>query len=94
MTASTRREPLTALDQLTEDLVPKANQVARRLDRVMLNVTGKLDLATVCGWCLEANGWCTATGGPHPCEYGHEAAEAFVELHAAPEIGTAFGGAR
>lgn len=90
----TPRPELAELDQLTEDLVPKATQVARRLGRVLKVDRRELDLAQLCGWCLERNGWCTATGGPHPCEGAHEAAEAFAELHAAPMIGRPFGGAR
>lgn len=48
--------------------------------------SSKLDMATVCCWCMEANGWCAATGGPHLCEYAHEAADANVELAAAPTV--------
>lgn len=44
----------------------------------------------LCPWCLETDGFCTATGGPNPCEGEGERIEAFAELEAAPEINIPF----
>jgi hypothetical protein len=79
-----RRERLSELDALTDQLPAAVNAVARKLDRVLrtaVAVDGGLtiDGHSVCAWCLE-------DAGTHRCGGHVEQAAALVDWDDADEI--------
>jgi len=81
------------LGRLTHDQAEQARAVAPD-GLVLAAATPGADRQVACAWCLEAAGWCDATGGPHLCEGHDEHVLAVADAITAPEIRIRSGGAR
>lgn len=78
--------------RLTHDQARQARVAAARdlNNLVLIAPTPGADRVPACPWCLEAAGYCDATGGPNLCEGHDEHAFAVTDAVAAPEVRTPF----
>jgi hypothetical protein len=85
---------MSSLDQIAKDeLLGRLSHAQAEQARaaatdglVLVALTPGADRQVACVWCLEAAGWCDATGGPNLCE-GHDAhVLAVADAITAPEI--------
>jgi len=81
---STREQ--IAVDELLGRMSHTQAEQARAV--VLAAATPGADRHVACAWCLEAAGWCDATGGPNPCEGHDEHVLAVADAITAPEIRT------
>jgi hypothetical protein len=70
------------LDVLTEGLVPAVDALGRQVAMLADVATGQ----RACPWCLEGAGWCSLTGGTHPCEGAGGHAAAMLQAASSPTV--------